>query len=172
MCPDGSAHRSRKDHRIQPIVFGGGQEEGLRSGTENTVGIAALGEAVRTYPKDGPARMAALKRELYDLLRQAIPGCVLNGPEPDSEAAAPHVLNVSLPPVRSQTMLFALEGDGIYVSAGSACAKGHRSHVMEAMNVAPELIDGSIRVSFSHEHTLRDAEAFVLALKESLVQLR
>ena len=145
----------RKDHRIQPIVFGGGQEEGLRSGTENTVGIAALGEAVRTYPKDAAAHMAALKRELFDLLRAAIPGCVLNGPEPDSEASAPHVLNVSLPPVRSQTMLFALEGDGIYVSAGSACSshKQKVSSVLTAMGVSNQMADCALRFSFCPDNT-------------------
>lgn len=111
-----------KDFRISPLLYGGGQEEGLRSGTENTPGILGMGEAVRAYPQGAPAEMMANKRLLWTLIQQRIPGACLNGPAMDDPACAPHILNVSFPPVRSQTMLFALEGDGIYVSSGSACA--------------------------------------------------
>ena len=139
----------RKGHKLQPVVFGGGQEGGLRSGTENTPGIAALAAAVSAFPPDAPARMAALKRRLWEGLKAAVPAAVLNGPAPDSEAAAPHILNVSLPPVRSQTMLFALEGDGVWVSAGSACAshKQKLSPVLSAMGLAPQLADCALRFS-------------------------
>lgn len=139
----------RRDHRVSPIVFGGGQEAGYRSGTENTPGIIGLGEAVRTYPAGAAEEMAARKRQLYQAIRQAVPASVLNGPEPDSAAAAPHILNMSLPPVRSQTMLFALEGDGVYVSNGSACAsrKQKFSSVLTAMRLPPELADSALRFS-------------------------
>lgn len=139
----------RRDHKINPIVFGGGQEEGYRSGTENVPGMLGLGEAVRSYPANAAEDMLRQKTRLLQGIRAAIPRAVLNGPEIEDAACAPHILNVSLPPVRSQTMLFALEGDGIYVSAGSACAshKQKVSPVLTAMGVTPALADCAIRFS-------------------------
>lgn len=139
----------RRDHKISPVVFGGGQEEGYRSGTENVPGMLGLGEAVRSYPANAAEDMLRQKTRLLQGIRAVIPRAVLNGPEIEDAACAPHILNVSLPPVRSQTMLFALEGDGIYVSAGSACAshKQKVSPVLTAMGVAPALADCAIRFS-------------------------
>ena len=138
-----------KSFKVAPILHGGGQEDGYRSGTENTPGILGLGEAVRAYPKDGPAEMMANKRLLWQLIQERIPSAKLNGPELDDPACAPHILNVSFPPVRSQTMLFALEGDGIYVSSGSACAsrKQKLSSVLTAMGLSTERIDSALRFS-------------------------
>ena len=128
----------RKDHAIRPVQFGGGQEGNLRSGTENTFGIIALGEAVRTWD----------------------PEAKVNGPEEDPLTCAPHILNVALMPVRSQTMLFALEGDGVYVSAGSACAsrKQKISPVLKAMGVSTEQADCSLRFSLCAETTQEEIE--------------
>lgn len=139
----------RRGHKVSPIVFGGGQEEGYRSGTENTPGIIGLGEAVRTYPAEGSAEMALRKCQLWEAIAAAVPGAQLNGPSLNDPAAAPHILNVSLPPVRSQTMLFALEGDGIYVSAGSACAsrKQKVSGVLTAMGLSTAMADCALRFS-------------------------
>ena len=139
----------RKDHRVSPLLLGGGQEDDYRSGTENTPGIIGLGEAVRTYPADGAARMAALKARLWQGIREAVPTAILNGSALDSPASAPHILSVALPPVRSQTMLFALEGDGIYVSNGSACAsrKQKLSGVLSAMGLSAQQADCTIRLS-------------------------
>lgn len=138
-----------KDFRVSPLLYGGGQEEGLRSGTENTPGILGMGEAVRAYPQGAPAEMMANKRLLWTLIQQRIPGACLNGPAMDDPACAPHILNVSFPPVRSQTMLFALEGDGIYVSSGSACAsrKQKLSGVLTAMGLPTDRIDSALRFS-------------------------
>ena len=138
-----------RDHKLNPIVFGGGQEDGYRSGTENLPGMAALGEAVRTYPRDAAATMTALKQRLLDALRDAVPAMSVNGPAMDDAACAPHILNVSLPPVRSQTMLFALEGDGVLVSAGSACAsrKQKVSTVLTAMGLSTQQADTALRFS-------------------------
>lgn len=149
-----------KNHRINPIVFGGGQEENYRSGTENTPGIVALGTAVETYPADGVSRMKACKRYLAENLTARIPGSVINGPALEDAACSPHVLNISLPPVRSQTMLFALEGEGIYVSAGSACAskKQKLSPVLSAMGVDPMMADCALRFSFSPENTIEQMD--------------
>ena len=139
----------RKDHAIRPLQFGGGQEGNLRSGTENTFGILALGEAVRTWDPAANERMRRLKDKLRAALTEGIPEARVNGPGEDPEASAPHILNVALMPVRSQTMLFALEGDGIYVSAGSACAsrKQKISPVLKAMGIGTEQADCSLRFS-------------------------
>ena len=164
----------RKDHPLSPIVFGGGQEEGYRSGTENVPGIVGLGEAVRTYPADGSARMAALKRRLWEGLRQAVPDALLNGPDIDSPQSAPHILNVSLPPVRSQTMLFALEGDGVYVSAGSACAsrKQKVSGVLTAMGLSTARADTALRFSLCPENTGEEIDYAVSCVKKQYELLR
>jgi len=145
----------RKGHKISPIVFGGGQEGNDRSGTENMPGIISLGEAVRSYPSDGVQRMMELKRRLYEGLTEAVPGAVLNGPALDDPACSPHVLNMSLPPVRSQTMLFALEGDGVYVSAGSACSskKQKVSGILTAMGITPVMADCALRFSLCPDNT-------------------
>ena len=145
----------RKDHAVRPVQFGGGQEGNLRSGTENTFGIIALGEAVRTWDPAANARMRALKDRLREELLRRIPEAKVNGPEADPEKSAPHILNVALIPVRSQTMLFALEGDGVYVSAGSACAsrKQKISPVLKAMGVSTEQADCSLRFSLCPQTT-------------------
>ena len=145
----------RKDHPIRPVQFGGGQEGNLRSGTENTFGIIALGEAVRTWEPEANARMRALKNSLRTQLMEKISEAKVNGPEENPETCAPHILNVALMPVRSQTMLFALEGDGVYVSAGSACAsrKQKISPVLKAMGVSTEQADCSLRFSLCADTT-------------------
>ena len=139
----------RTGHPIRPVQYGGGQEGNLRSGTENTFGIIALGEAVRTWDPEANSRMRRLKDRLRDELLTRIPEARINGPDKDPEKSAPHILNAALTPVRSQTMLFALEGDGIYVSAGSACAsrKQKISPVLKAMGVSTEQADCSLRFS-------------------------
>ncbi|MBQ7306654.1 MAG: cysteine desulfurase [Clostridia bacterium] len=157
-----------KNHKLNPIVFGGGQEDGYRSGTENVPGIVGLGEAVRTYPRDGAARMLELKRRMWEKLRSAVPAAVLNGPALDDAACAPHILNVSLPPVRSQTMLFALEGNGVYVSAGSACAsrKQKVSGVLTAMGLSTQMADAALRFSFCPENTAEEIDYAVECIKK------
>ena len=136
-------------HTIRPILYGGGQEGNIRSGTENTFGILTLGEAVRTWDPAANARMREKKNRLREELLRRIPEARINGPEENPSLCAPHILNVALMPVRSQTMLFALEGDGVYVSAGSACAsrKQKISPVLKAMGVSTEQADCSLRFS-------------------------
>ena len=139
----------RNDHPVRPVQYGGGQEGNLRSGTENTFGILALGEAVSSWDSEANTRMRMLKNRLWSGLKKKIPTAVVNGPEESPETCAPHILNVAMTPVRSQTMLFALEGDGIYVSAGSACAsrKQKISPVLKAMGISTEQADCSLRFS-------------------------
>lgn len=157
-----------KNHKLAPIVYGGGQEDGYRSGTENVPGIVGLGQAVSTYPADGAQGMMALKCRMWQALKVAIPEAVLNGPDMDSAACAPHILNVSLPPVRSQTMLFALEGDGVYVSAGSACSsrKQKVSGVLTAMGLSTQMADCALRFSFCPDNTAEEVDYAVECVKK------
>ncbi len=158
----------RKGHRVAPIVFGGGQEGDLRSGTENMPGIIGLGEAVRTFPSDGAERMLTLKKRLWQGIHEAIPSAKINGPEVDDPLSAPHILNVTLAPVRSQTMLCALEGDGILVSAGSACGahKQKVSAVLTAMGISTQDADCALRFSLCPQNTADEIDAAVAALKK------
>ena len=157
----------RREARLAPIQFGGGQEEGWRSGTENVPGILAMAAAVEAFPADGVAHMAEMKRRLWDGLRAAIPTAELNGPEPGTPESAPHILNVSVQPVRSQTMLFALEGEGVYISAGSACSS-HRQKVsaaLTAMGCSTQRADCALRFSLCPAVTAEMIDATVDAVR-------
>ena len=155
--------------KLPPFILGGGQEGGLRSGTENLPMIAGFAAACRTQNPEKLrqiARQNALKKQMQDRLRE-MEGVTLIGAQ-----EAPHVINLAVAGLRSQGLLNALQERGICVSAGSACSKGHRSHVLEAMGVAPELIDGSIRVSLCAETTQEEADAFLAALPEAIASLK
>ncbi|CCY43866.1 aminotransferase class V [Firmicutes bacterium CAG:124] len=144
---------------LPAFINGGGQESNYRSGTENMPGICGFGAACAgTDAKADIARMTQLRDLAREKLAQ-IDGLVLIGSQ-----AAPHIVNLSLPGLRSQGIINCLQSDGIYVSAGSACSKGHRSHVLEAMHLSPAVIDGSIRVSFSRDNTEADVDALCQAL--------
>lgn len=144
--------------RLNPRVFGGGQEEGLRSGTENTPGIAALGAAVACYPLDN--HMREMKLRLIGKLLEGIPEIRLNGPDPAGDEAAPHIVNLSFAPVRAETMLHALEGEGILVGNGSACSskKKQISHVLAAMGVDKARAESAVRFSLSPDVTNEDID--------------
>ncbi len=164
----------RRGHRIAPIVYGGGQEGDLRSGTENVPGIVGLGEAVRTFPAEGVDHMRVLKARLLAGLQAAVPSVQLNGPDVDDPLSAPHILNVSLMPVRSQTMLFALEGEGIYVSAGSACGahKQKVSGVLTAMGLTTAQADCALRFSLCPDVTEADIDRTVEAVHKQYDMLK
>ena len=154
---------------LPPLIYGGGQESKLRSGTEMLpliAGFAAACEAklpTRQHDIAEQHRLTALCRELVT----EIDGVTLLGAQ-----EAPHIVNLAVRGLRSQGLINALQDRDVYVSAGSACSKGHRSHVLEAMGAAPELIDGSIRVSLSDETTEDDIRAFASALEEAIAALR
>ena len=136
--------------RLTPRALGGGQEKNLRSGTENVPGILGLMEAVRSYPRQND--MQAVKMRLYGQLKDvAGENFYVNGPLPDSASAAPHILNCSLVPVRSETMIYALEADQVYVAAGSACSshKQKLSTVLTAMQVPRRVAESALRFSLS-----------------------
>jgi len=156
----------REGLKLPPLLFGGGQENGLRSGTEGMPAIAGFAAAAKACAKRDTAALAARYAGLRDLVAGALPGAVLIGR--DTDVCAGHILCISFPGCRAEVLQNALDGEGICVSRGSACAKGRRSHVLEAMGLSPEVIDGALRVSFSPETTEEEAETFcrrVLALR-------
>ena len=140
-------------NKAYPLVFGGGQEYDIRPGTENTLGIAALYEAVKKFPKEN--NMRENKIRLYKNIKELIPNIKVNGPEPESPKAADNILNLSFAPVRAETMLHALESDEIYVGNGSACSsrKSDISHVLKAMGVDNDEALCAIRFSLSPFNT-------------------
>ena len=144
--------------------IGGGQENTLRSGTENTPGIAGLLAAIRQYPKENDMRENKLL--LWRGIREALPCAAVNGPDPEEEASAPHILNVSLPPVRSETMLHALEGEGIYIGMGSACSsrKQKISAVLKAMHTPQKQAESALRFSLCPDNTAEEMRLTVQAL--------
>ena len=153
------------------IAFGGGQENGLRSGTENVPGIAGLGQAVRAFARlDDPASdMMELKMHLRDGILQAVPDAKVNGPT----GGAPHILNVTFP-VKGEVLLHALEGAGILCSTGSACAshKKSASHVLTAMGVPDKEIDGALRFSLCPMNTPEEIDETVAQIRKSVEMLR
>ena len=152
---------------LPPFLHGGGQESNFRSGTENLPGICGFAAACAdTDAQQEIARMTDL-RDYCRARAQEIPGLVLIG-----QQAAPHIVNLSLPGLRSQGIINCLQTKGIYVSAGSACSKGHRSHVLEAMHLPPAAIDGSVRVSFCGDNTREDVDCLIEALLEAKQTLK
>ena len=144
-----------KSHRLLPLQPGGGQELGLRSGTENTPGIAGLLCAVETFPKDAPTRMTAMKALLWRLLSEGIPALCRISPDEDSSCDSPHILCAAFPPVRGETLLHSLEGEGVYVSTGSACSskKLKLSHTLSAMGIDRRTAECVLRFSLAPSTT-------------------
>lgn len=140
--------------KIHPYIHGGGQQHGMRSGTENVPGIAGLGLAAEWMYSKQKANTAGLyekKRRLITQIQQ-IEGAVVNAcRQEEVEKTAPHIVSVSFPGVRSEVLLHALEEKGIFVSSGSACSSNHPgiSSTLQAIGVKKELLDSTIRFSFS-----------------------
>ena len=159
----------KKGVRLHPRIFGGGQENGLFSGTEPLPAIAGFAAAVKALPD--PAKLLPEMRKKSGLLRAAlaeIPAVSINSP-PD---CLPYILNFSLEGVPSQVLINFLSERGIFVSAGSACKKGHRSEVLAAMALPPARIDSAIRASMSRETTEEELLAFADAVKTAAKTLR
>ncbi|MBR7074704.1 MAG: cysteine desulfurase [Oscillospiraceae bacterium] len=154
----------RKGLRLRPFIFGGAQEDGRRAGTEAMPQIAAFGEAARIAKaglKENTAHMCALKAELIQRLPELIPDIHM------LDTDAPHILSVSLPGFRSEVLMNFLEAREIYVSRSSACKKGARSHVLEAIGMEPRLIDGALRIGLCRYNTREDINTLVEALGDA-----
>lgn len=151
----------RSGVRILPHSFGGGQERGLRPGTEGVPQICAFGAAARAMPAEREAEetVRAVRNHLLERLAE-MPEVTLNSPE----NAVPYIVNLSAGRVRAETMLHFLAERGIYVSSGSACGKAKPSHVLAAMGLVKDRIETSLRVSLSAENTREEIDAFADAL--------
>ena len=159
----------RNGLRLKPYILGGGQEEGRRAGTEAMPQIAAFGAACaigRANLAENAARMAGYKREIVSRLSEAIPELR------HVETAAPHILSISLPGWRSEVLMNFLEAREVYVSKSSACKKGARSHVLEAIGLDAKTIDGAIRIGLSRYTTQEDVDALCQGLIDAHASLR
>ena len=159
---------------LSPLILGGGQEGGMRSGTENVPAIAAFGEAVRVYSAEREARyikVSDLSEYLLEKLSSSLPEISVTVPK----ARAGHIVNVTLPKIKSETMLHFLSSKGIYVSSGSACSSNdtsHRSSALIAFGRSAAEADSSLRISLSHRNTREDVDALITALSEGLSRLQ
>ena len=159
----------RKGYHIEPPYLGGGQEKGMRPGTENLPYAIGMAKAATLLSRTLPQRHKTLV-ELNTRLREGLkkfPEITLNSPED----AVPEVLNFSLNVIRSETMLHHLETMGVYVSSGSACSKGAASHTLTTMGLEPRRIDTAIRASFCADNTPEDVDALLEGLKTGLATL-
>lgn len=163
--------------KITPIVYGGGQQKGLRSGTENVPGIAGIALAAKKIYEDFDEHIEnlyALKEYFIDGL-QKLPGVSVNGiPEEGVRYSAPHVISASFSGVRAEVLLHALEAKGIYVSSGSACAtnKPATSATLLAIGLDKSLLDSTLRFSMSVFTTKEELDYTLRVLSEELVTLR
>lgn len=156
--------------RISPIIFGGGQENGYRSGTENMPGIAAFSEAVKirsaTYISDY-GHVLSLREKLISLVPE---GVKVN--TPDGEYL-PHIISLSIEGIKSEVLVRALSSEGIYISAGSACSskKLKTSTVLTSFGLSPDVADSTVRVSLCPENTAKECEEFATKLEKALSRL-
>ena len=162
----GALYISPRLKSFPALLLGGGQESGYRSGTEGTpaiFGFAAACAAGAASFREDIARekelLAYVTEQLHNLEGVAVNGC----------HEAPHILSLSVPGVPTQNSINILQDAGICVSAGSACAKGHRSHVLEAMNLNPEVMDGSFRISLCKNTTREELDCFIQVLREDIL---
>lgn len=150
--------------KIKPYIMGGAQESGLRAGTEPMPQIAAFGKACE-LAKAGMAQytdtMAKLREYAAESIVAQMPEAIIIG------GGAPHILSVSLPGWRSEVLMNFLEARGIFISRSSACKKGGRSHVLEAMGLPADVIDGAVRISLSRYTTKEELSELCAALKDA-----
>lgn len=160
-----------KAKKIVPLLRGGGQEMGLRSGTENVPGIAAFGASVADL-RGRISQRSEQVQALYDYAAERLTALSLRINRP-AEGYVPYTLNLTLPSIKSETMLHALSADGIFVSSGSACSShsAHPSGALIAFGLTPEEADCSLRISFSEYNTREDVDALCESLERNLERL-
>ena len=165
----GALYISPRLKSFPAYLVGGGQESNFRSGTEGTPAIFGFAAAAAAGAKTFRADISREKELLNSLISRLEPmeGLVINGAHD-----APHILSLSVPGVPTQNTLNLLQEDGICISAGSACAKGHRSHVLTAMNLKPEVIDGAFRVSICKDTTAEELDILANALETKVLPYR
>ncbi len=166
-CKGVGALYAKNIKTVRPRILGGGQENGLRSGTEGMPQIMSFGAAARLrggQTAENAAKMQALKQEILLRLTELPCGVRINSPE----NSAPHILNISPEKGRSEVLLRVLSDEGVFVSGGSACSRGRRSEVLTAMKVPAKAINSALRISLCPETTHEDVEALLEGLKKAL----
>lgn len=185
--PKGSGFLYIKEHvKVLPLLLGGGQQQGMRSGTENVPAIAGLGEAVNEYftePEQKRTKLYECKQRLVEQLEQ-LEGVVVHAIASEQKErsrkerilqTAPHIVSAGFAGIsRSEVLLHALEERGIYVSSGSACSSNHPgiSSSLQAIGVEKEFLNSTLRFSFSLETTVEEIDYTIETLKELLPKLR
>ena len=164
-----------KTKALVPVIHGGGQEKGLRSGTENVIGMAGFGAAAADTAARFPSLLTtwkALRARLEDGIA-AMENADLRINAPQSERIAHHIVSLTVKGIRSETLLHSLSAEGVYVSSGSACSSntGHASYVLHSFGLSNADADSTIRISFGAQTTEEDVDAFLTALKNSLARL-
>ena len=162
--------------KSHPLILGGGQQKGMRSGTDNVPGIAGLGAAAADCYKDFEEKQKKLRalRNYFIEEVEKLPDIQVNGPK-EEEKAAPQIVSVSFRGVRSEVLLHALEERGIYVSSGSACSSNKKlpvSAVLKEIHLESDLLDSTLRFSFCNETTKEELDYCLENLKELLPVLR
>ncbi|WP_169717915.1 Cysteine desulfurase IscS [Sporomusa silvacetica DSM 10669] len=157
----------KKGVNMYTIMFGGGQERGLRSGTESSPLIAAFGEAARlTFAnlRKDILHMTGLRDYCIRAIADKIPSAIINS----NKQGAPHIVNFSLPGIKNETVVHYLDGKGIYISSGAACKSNHTRgpSVLESFGLSRALADSALRISFSPMNTKSDIDALIEALVE------
>ena len=160
----------KKGIRIEPVIHGGGQEKNLRSGTQSVPRIAGLEAAVKLCVdnKDEIAKNYKFCNEYLKKEFESIEGLVINSPE----NASNHLINISVPGIPSEIMLHFLEQSEIYVSSGSACAKGEKSTVLKSAGISDERVKSALRISFSKDTKREELDIFVDILKQGITRFK
>lgn len=167
----------RDKAKVRPLIYGGGQQKGFRSGTENVPGIAGLGVAAELFCKNRSTyveQMYACKKHLIEGL-EVLEDVTVNGVSGlPLEETAPHIVSASFAGVRSEVLLHALAEKGVFVSSGSACSSNHPelSGTLKAIGVADELLDSTLRFSFSTDTTIEQIDYALEQLYNLLPMLR
>jgi len=164
-----------KKARVHPLIFGGTQELGIRSGTENIPGIAGFGEAVKVLSDQGDRealKVIALKKLMTEMIVEQIDDVIVNSPA--GELSSPYILNLSFGWTRGEVLLHYMEEEGIFVSTTSACSsKGtDKSHVLKSIGLDDNHIEGTLRICFSYEISEEDVVRTVQVLKSSVEEVR
>lgn len=159
----------RKGVRVAPLLNGGGQQGGIRPGTENVPGIYGFGLAAALAAQRLAQRLETVRGlhgRMIEKLR-GIPDVCINSPA----NATPYILNLSVCGIRSETMLHFLAQNGIYVSSGSACSRGAKSPALQAMGLSPQRVDSALRVSFCAENTAEEVDAAAQCIEQGVKTL-
>lgn len=156
--------------KIKPLIYGGGQEKGMRSGTENTAAIAGLGKATEIIYNN----LDENRKKMLEVKKALIEGATHIEGVTNNSGEAPHIVSLSFLGVKSEVLLHALEDRGIYVSSGSACSSNHPaiSGVLKAIQLDDRLLDSTLRFSFCEYNTLEEVDYVLKTLEELLPMLR